>query len=197
MAKLDQTLSPLNRMLRILYAKHKVFVSYHHANDSWYRDAFEDFFCDTLEVFISKSVQIGDIPPWMESDAVRAKIRDEYLCDSTVTVVLVGPQTWQRRHVDWEISSSIRQTKLSTRSGLLGILLPTHPSYYTAVYDSGIVPPRLFDNQACGFARIYKWTDNPVHLAQWIHDAFDRRLTVEPDNSYPHFVYNKSGERWK
>src|SRR5579864_4758569 len=96
--------------------KHKVFVSYHHANDSWYRGEFEKLFAATHDVFISKSVQIGEVPAWLDSDSVRAKIRDEYLCDSTVTVVLVGIQTWQRRHVDWEISSSIRQTKLSTRS---------------------------------------------------------------------------------
>ena len=181
----------------MLYAKHKVFVSFHHANDRYYRDAFEELFAETADVFISKSVQIGEIPAWLDSDSVRAKIRDEYLCDSTVTIVLVGSQTWQRRHVDWEISSSIRQTKLSTRSGLIGILLPTHPSYYTPTYDAGIVPPRLVDNQVSGFAKIYNWTTDPATVAGWIAGAFDRRLKVEPDNSYPHFVYNKSGDRWK
>jgi hypothetical protein len=177
-------------------AIHKVFVSYHHANDEAYRDAFEQLFASTYGVLISKSVLIGDIPSWLDTDTVRAKIRDEYLTDSTVTVVLVGTQTWQRRHVDWEISSSIRQTKLSSRSGLLGIILPTHPSYYMQGYDPGIVPPRLADNQRCGYAHIYNWATDPVQVGQRIQAAFDRRFTVEPDNSYPHFVNNKFGERW-
>lgn len=86
---------------------------------------------------------------------------------------------------------------MSTRSGLLGLLLPTHPSFYTPTYDPGLVPPRLVDNQVCGFARIYNWTDNPVSVTRWIHEAFNRRLTVAPDNSYPHFVNNKWGDRWK
>lgn len=177
-------------------ATHKVFVSYHHANDQAYRNAFESLFGLTYEVFISRSVQIGEISQSIDTDTVRAKVRDEYLRDSTVTVVLVGTQTWQRRHVDWEISSSIRETKLSSRSGLFGIILPTHPSYHTQGYDSGIVPPRLVDNQRCGYANIYNWSTDPVQVAQWIQVAFDRRFSVEPDNSYPHFINNKSGDRW-
>jgi hypothetical protein len=177
-------------------AIHKVFVSYHHANDQQYRDSFEKIFAVTHGVFMSKSVQIGDLSPWLDTDAVRAKIRDDYLRDSTVTVVLVGSQTWQRRHVDWEIASSIRQTALSSRSGLVGILLPTHPSFYTPGYDAGIVPPRLVDNQKCGYAKIYNWSVEPIAVSRWIQEAFDRRSFVEPDNSYPHFVNNKFGDRW-
>jgi hypothetical protein len=44
-------------------------------------------FAATYSVFISKSVQIGDIPASLDSDSVRTNIRDEYLRDSTVTVV--------------------------------------------------------------------------------------------------------------
>lgn len=93
--------STYDALAALLYAQHKVFVSYHHANDWSYRDDFEGLFTATFDVYISKSVQIGEIPAWLDSDSVRAKIRDDDLCDSTVTVVLVGSQTWQRRHVDF------------------------------------------------------------------------------------------------
>lgn len=175
---------------------HKVFVSYHHANDQAYRDAFEHMFSLLSGVFISRSVQAGEISPYLTTDTIRAKIRDEYLRDSTVTVVLIGTQTWQRKHVDWEISSSIRRTMLSTRSGLLGILLPTHPSCGATGYDPGTVPPRLVDNQKCGFASIYDWSNDSAQVSRWIQAAFDRRNTVEPDNSYEHFVNNKTSARW-
>jgi hypothetical protein len=89
-----------------LFTRHRVFVSYHHANDQAYRDAFEAMFAGQSSVFVSKSVQIEDIADGLSTDYVRQKIRDEYLRDSTVTVVLVGTQTWQRKHVDWEISST-------------------------------------------------------------------------------------------
>ena len=88
--------------------RHKVFVSYHHANDQAYRNYFEKLFVDTHDIMVSKSVQIGEISPNLQTETIRQKIRDEYLGDSTVTVVLIGSQTWQRKHVDWEIGSSIR-----------------------------------------------------------------------------------------
>jgi hypothetical protein len=104
--------------------KHKVFVSYHHSLDQDYREKFEALFAGRYEIMISKSVQMGDIDPNLKTDTIRQKIRDEYLRDSTVTVVLVGEKTWQRKHVDWEISASIRRTEYNPRSGLLGIILP-------------------------------------------------------------------------
>lgn len=177
-------------------ARHKVFVSYHHANDQKYRNKFEEMFADKHEIMISKSVQIGDIDPSLATETVRQKIRDEYLQDSTVTVVLVGSQTWQRKHIDWEIGSSIRQTKLSSRSGLIGILLPTYTCDNEGRYNPYTIPPRLYDNNKCEFAKLYKWNSNPAQVQKWIHEAFLRRNTVIPDNSSPSFVNNRSGERW-
>jgi hypothetical protein len=107
-------------------SRHKVFVSYHHARDQAYRDRFERLFAYDHDIMVSKSVQIGDIPTYLSTETVRQKIRDEYLRDSTVTVVLIGAETWQRKHADWEIASSIRHTEFNPRSGLLGILLPSY-----------------------------------------------------------------------
>ena len=96
--------------------RHKVFVSYHHAQDQRYRDAFERLFADIHDIMVSKSVQIGDIAPGLKTETIRQKIRDEYLRDTTVTVVLVGRNTWQRKHVDWEIGASIRDTIRNTKT---------------------------------------------------------------------------------
>jgi hypothetical protein len=43
--------------------RHKVFVSYHHANDQVYRERFERLFVHTRDIMVSKSVQIGGIDP--------------------------------------------------------------------------------------------------------------------------------------
>jgi len=177
--------------------RHKVFVSYHHANDQYYRNLFEQLFASGgYDIMISKSVQIGDIDSNLQTETIRQKIRDEYLRDSTVTVVLIGTQTWQRKHVDWEIGSSIRDTTYNPRSGLLGIFLPTHPSYNSNTYNPYIIPPRLYYNAKCGFSKLYDWNTNPYIVQQWIHEAFENRNRIIPDNSYPSFVNNKFGERW-
>jgi hypothetical protein len=176
--------------------KHKVFISFHSA-DLTYKKEFERLFADVYDVMVSYSVNENDISDNIATETVRQKIRDEYLRDSTVTVVLIGNNTWQRKHVDWEISSSLRQTAYNPRSGLLGIILPTYHLYSQSRYDKYTIPPRLNSNLANGYASIINWTTNPEYIRSWIHAAFQKRNTIIPDNSYPNFVNNRSGNRWQ
>lgn len=177
--------------------RHKTFISYHHANDEQYKIAFKNIFADIHDIIVPWDVEIGDIDPNQKTDIIKRKIRDEYLRDSTVTVVLIGTQTWQRKHVDWEISSSIRDTQFNPRSGLLGIILPIHPDYNRDKYNPYIIPPRLHYNVKCGFAKLYDWNTNPYTVQNWIHEAFERRNKVNSDNSYPLFVNNRTGSQWQ
>ena len=179
-------------------ARHKVFISYHHANDQYYRDYFDTIFSSVYNIIVSKSVQIGDIDSNLKADTVRQKIRDEYLRDSTVTVVLIGTDTWKRKHVDWEIGASIRRTSFNPRSGLLGIILPSYQRPYNRPkgYDPYTIPPRLYYNVNNGFAKIYDWSNNPTIVQSWIHEAFERRDKIIPDNSYSSFKNNRNGDRW-
>lgn len=176
--------------------RHKVFVSYHHALDESYKEEFESLFGGVFDVIIPGSVNIGDIDPNLKTETIRQKIRDEYLRNTSVTVVLIGEKTWQRKHVDWEIGSSIRQTKANPRSGLMGILLPTYPRPSPGRYNPNTIPPRLHDNIACGFASIYGWTDDPNLIRSRVHDAYQRRSSEQPDNSRPSFGRNRSGASW-
>ena len=179
--------------------RHNVFVSYYHRDDQEYRELFEDMFSDYYDIMVSKSVEIGDIDPYFKTETIRQKIRDEYLRDSTVTVVLVGAHTWQRKFVDWEIGSSIRQTQYNSRSGLLGIILPTYPRPpgKPTHYYPNTIPPRLHDNIKCEYAKIYDWSDDPDTVQSWIHDAFKRRNEdPPPDNTRDSFKNNRSGKRW-
>ena len=176
--------------------RHKVFVSYHHANDQYYREQFENLFTNTYDIMVSKSVQIGKIDPNLKTETIRQKIRDEYLRDTTVTVVLIGTETWKRKHVDWEIAASIRNTQFNPRSGLIGIFLPTYPLSSDNKFNHCTIPPRLYDNWECDFAKLYNWNTNPRIVQQWIHEAFNRRKTINPDNSYPNFVNNRTSNGW-
>jgi hypothetical protein len=176
--------------------RHNVFVSYHHDNDQYYREEFEKIFNAIYDVIVSKSVQIGDIDPNLPADRVRQIIRDNYLRDTTVTVVLIGKETWKRKHVDWEIGASIRNTQYNSRSGLIGIFLPTHPNYGSDKYNRCIIPPRLYDNAKCEFASLYDWNSNPYTVQNWIHEAFQKRKNINPDNSYPNFINNRTSDGW-
>ena len=182
-------------------SRHKVFVSYYHKEDQKYRERFESLFARDFDITVSKSVNIGDIDPNLATETVRQKIRDEYISDATVTIVLVGAHTWQRKHVDWEISSSLRDTQHNPRCGLLGILLPTYPGYSVRKsvqkYYTNTIPPRLYDNIQCNYAEIYPWTKNPKDVSSWIDKAFKRRdQDPPPDSSRDLFAKNRSGDSW-
>jgi len=188
--------------------RHNVFISFHHGDKftdpkcgQYWKERFEALFQGHYETIISKSVQDGDINDGILTETTRQKIRDEYIAEATVTVVLIGPETWKRKHVDWEISSSIRDTKNNSRCGMIGILLPTYPDYNFTnnYYQPNTIPPRLQKNIDCGFASIHVWNENPVIVQDWIHDAFVRRFNVNPDNSYPMFANNRSlyQQKWQ
>ena len=178
-------------------SRHKVFVSYHHEEDQAYGEQFETLFAQYFNIMVSQSVNIGDIGPNLTVETVRRKIRDEYIRDATVTVVLVGAHTWQRKHVDWEIYSSLRNTQYNPRCGLLGILLPSYPGYSVPEYYWDTIPPRLDDNIQCNYAEIYPWTESPKAVSSWIHEAFERRGQYPPpDLSRPLFARNRSGDSW-
>ena len=174
--------------------RHKVFVSFHH-EDQAYKDLFVHMMGEDM---VDKSVEDGDIDDLnIKTETLRQKIRDDFIADATVTIVLIGPCTWQRKHVDWEIGSSLRDTKLNSRCGLLGILLPNHPDFGTGKYHPHLIPPRLADN--CGgddpYACIYNWPGQQAtdRIREWIHKAFQRRYGTPPDNSRDQFGRNWRG----
>ena len=199
-------------------------MSYYHEEDQQYRERFETLFSKYYDIMVSESVEIGDINPNLKTETIYQKIRDDYLRNSTVTVVLVGAHTWQRKFVDWEIGSSIRQTEYNSRSGLLGILLPTFCAFVSRQrglynsplsevlhkalglndmplqartdYDPYKIPPRLHDNIECGFAKIYYWNEFPNIVQSWIHEAFEQRTKINPNNKRLMFKNNRTTERW-
>ena len=110
---------------------HKVFISYYHYNDQDCKDALVKMACQH-EVFIDRSVDTEDIDDSLPDERIREIIRDEYLRDSTVTIVLVGEDTKRRKHVDWEIYSSMFDGKVNKKSGILVVNLPGTSDSFTA-----------------------------------------------------------------
>lgn len=128
---------------------HKVFISYHHENDQGYKESLVQF-GKQHSIFIDQSVDTGDISDNLRAESIREKIRDEYLRDSTVTIVLAGTETKRRKHVDWEIYSSMYDGAINKKSGILAINLPGTSDLGTATHDGEKakvypdVPPRLW-----------------------------------------------------
>ena len=116
--------------------RHRVFISYHHANDQSYKEQLL-WLNDMYRIFEDASVDTDDIDDSLDDETIRRKIRDEYLRDSSVTIVLIGIETMKRKHVDWEIYSSMFDGAVNRQSGVLVINLPsTGCTYYTAAHGN-------------------------------------------------------------
>ena len=180
--------------------RHKVFISYYYEDDEVWKDRFVRIMRDRI---VDKSVKVGDIVDHNIpiEDALR-RVREEHIAEATVTVVLIGPRTWKRKFVDWEINATLRDTDMNPRCGLLGILLPCHPGYRLRERNLRLAPPRLADNCTGNdpFARIYDWPGSRVRrraeeIQNWIHQAYMRRLKQpDPNNGRRPFARNWRGD---
>lgn len=100
------------------------FVSYHHDNDQYYREHLA-YLSQYHGAFEDGSVEVGDIDDDLPSETIRRIIRDQYLRDTEVTILLCGTETRFRKHIDWELKSSMIDGQVNKKSGILVIDLPT------------------------------------------------------------------------
>ncbi len=156
---------------------HKCFISYHKADQL----AVDDF-CEKFEgSFIRRGQAMSDdVIDSDNTDYVMKRIRELYLQDSTVTIVLIGKCTWARRYVDWEVQSSLRQPSDSLPNGVVAIQL--WESYTT-------LPDRVNLNVESGYSKFYKYPSSSTRLSNIIEEAFKARseksdLIVNPRDRF-------------
>lgn len=173
--------------------RHRCFVSYHVVDT----DEVEEFLENNGHVFIATVVGVTADDDFVDSDDtdyIMDRIREKYLSNTTVTIVMVGECTWARRFIDWEIYASLRSYKTYKPSGLMAVTLPS-------VADlSGRTPPaRVNDNISGsendeGYARWWKYPSSASVLRGHIDTAFGYRSTRGHviDNSRVRRTYNSS-----
>jgi hypothetical protein len=153
--------------------KHRVFVSYHHKDEA-YRQRWDQLFGS---MFTNVSVGAGEIDDSSSAEYIKRLIQTDYITQASVVVVLVGPRTYCRKHVDWEISAGLN-SKVGGHSGLAGIWLPHRPDYGPGrSFDASTTPPRLVDNISSGFAHAYDWSDDAAVVSSIVERAFQARVT--------------------
>jgi hypothetical protein len=155
--------------------KRKVFVSYHHDGDQFYYDAFARHFAGAYEVFADNS--LNRIIDSEDVEYVMRRIREDHICGSSCTVVLVGKDTPLRKYVDWEIMAT-----LDDEHGLIGVQLPSAPVMPNNAVN---VPPRLYDNINSGYALWLSWAQimsGTQQFAAYIEQANARDKRVIANN---------------
>lgn len=167
-------------------SRHKCFISYHVKD----LDEVKIFVDNFGKEFIPITVGVTDDDDFINStdeDYIKSQIRSKYLSNSTVTIVLVGSETWGRKYIDWEISASLRNDPVNRRNGLLLLTLPS-------MNGQANLPARAEDNWDgnnldTSYAKYYRTPAlaDTATLRSYIDDAFDARTSRahHVDNTRP------------
>lgn len=194
--------------------RHKVFISYYHDDDQFYKNEIAKW-NEIYNLFDDYSVNDGDIDDtYLTDEAIRVKIRDEYIKDATVLVLLCGCNTKYRKYIDWELHAAMYDTEKNPKMGILVVNLPscrnniravedrekeivapnttwtsfTKRSEYETAYPD--LPSRLIDSLATKHSDItfVNWntiSNNHFMLQELVDFAYKRRKTIEYDLSAP------------
>jgi hypothetical protein len=144
------------------------FISYHHDNDKKYILALRRKL-DYMKVSDrSLKNNIGHLADSTIYKIVRTKMRN-----CSVTIILIGNETGNRKWIDWEIWASLRAYNHPTDpfksfkpNGLLAIFLPR---------KKHVIPERLQDNIDSGYAVSMKWENLERDFERKVNFAFWRR----------------------
>lgn len=120
---------------------HKCFISYK-KEDKYYLDELKKLFedADVIDNSLDRVIDSED------GDYIMYVIRRDYLKDSTVTIYLIGTHSSENEGYDWqgrphnyfiqrELQASLYNGKDNSRSGILGVVLP---SMYDKIYKGSI-----------------------------------------------------------
>lgn len=175
-----------NWLLPLLFPRRRLFVSYHHAQDQAYYNAFSSLFDYTWQWVCDRSLRQLYGNTGTDPEYVIRQIRERHITGTSCTLVLCGACTAQRKFVDWEICAT-----LNKGHGLIGIDLQPIPGWVPIGHR---IPDRLGDNYGSGYAVRHSWYElrfSPWVLAFWIEDALSRDKSLI-DNSRPTMRRNRS-----
>ena len=166
-----------------------------------------------FHIFEDYSVGQGDISDSLTDEQIRRKIRDEFIKDATVLILLCGKETKNRKFIDWELHAAMYDSEKNPKTGILVINLPGSGNGCRAISDleKKIVSPmgswvqlktleeyrnnypsmpeRLIQNFYKGvLITVINWEQaiiNTENLKILIDEAFKRRKTNDYDTHEP------------
>ena len=137
-----------------------VFFSFHYQKDVWRVNQIRNLHIVTG--CAAAGFQDGSL--WEEAkkkgDAAVKKLIDDGLVGTSVTVVLIGAETANRKYVGYEIQQSIARG-----NGLLGIFIHNLKDQDGKTSIKGSVPAALVASKA----PVYDW--DPAKFGEWVEAA--------------------------
>ncbi|MCY3952603.1 MAG: TIR domain-containing protein [bacterium] len=138
LAFLMQRLADLISTSRVDPTRLTCFVCYHDADFSDVESFIRQYGTEFVPRCIGVSEKDGFVGS-LDDHYIMSRVREEILGDSTVTLLLLGRETWHQRFVDWELAASLHETPVRSRNGILALPLPS-------MGNRAVLPDRIRDN---------------------------------------------------
>ena len=180
---------------------HKVFISFKTEDKSYKKYIQDNLKIDMIDKSLDEAIDSDD------EDYIMRKIREDYLADSTVTIHLIGSNSaenkgWEeQKYIKRELQASLYDGEGNTRSGILGIVLPSmYDNVYkgsevcsscqnshniVAIGDNTTIKEFSYNyyipNDKCchteddRYCVLVKWSDFTSNPEKYIDDAFNKR----------------------
>lgn len=138
----------------------RVFFSFHYQNDVWRANQIRN-----LDIVVGQAAAgFQDASLWeatkLKGDDALKKLINDGLSGTTVTVVLIGEKTAQRKWIKYEIAQSIARG-----NGLLGVFIHNRKDQNGNTSARGAIPQGLLDAKA----PCYEWEQSK--FGEWIEKA--------------------------
>jgi hypothetical protein len=88
----------------------RIFVSFHHELNQKHADLIRKNIkrLGYIDISVNEGTKIENENSKTD-EQIRTEIRDKFLKDVDVTIVIVGADTTNRKHINWEIRSTIHK----------------------------------------------------------------------------------------
>lgn len=97
-----------------LTKKHKTFISFRNPEAAWYKNKLLDL-NDKYNIFDDYSIGKGDVDrsDFKTDEGIRRVIVNDWISGATVTILLVSPNMYESKFIDWEMQATMSEiTKL-------------------------------------------------------------------------------------
>jgi hypothetical protein len=119
----------------------KVFISYVWKDSKKYIEKIKEILIKMKFIPITETI---DLTTGYDDQGIRTIIRDKYMKDCNYVLVLVSKNSWKRKHIDWEISAALRDSKFNPRKAIVAIFMPSYGE--KIIRDTSMTPQRLICN---------------------------------------------------
>lgn len=142
---------------------HKCFISFK-TEDIAYKNYIRDnMSVDMIDRSLNEPINSFD------DEYIMRRIREDYLSDSTVTILLIGIRSsenlgsYEQRYIKKELQASLYNGQNNTKSGILGVVLP---SMYELIYKGS------YNCSICGDSHGYVVIDDSTVIKEFTHNYY-------------------------